>query len=255
MSGLATLCNSGPLIEIDGRGYQVKGRTLRHLGEAESQILFIRGDLLFYLRTSVRNLGREEAVSCCEKVLRRIRFRWIGCNGTDITRFYSSLEGRVYSFWQSIRDNGVSYEEANRLYFLMDDKDDDWESRIKWTIELVTGEADISKLYRIAGLTRPSSSVPVSNSYLISRADLFSTLFREPFGCSPEVVADMTLGQITMILTGKGLHLEDLVEEKSLMGHKLHRGTRMMLERYTKSYREMAENVVDGLSLTSGLVQ
>jgi hypothetical protein len=253
MSGLATLCNAGPLIKIDGKSYQLRGRTLRHLGEAESQIILLRGDLLFFLRKAVKGLDHEDAVGVVEKIIQKIRFRWIGCTNEDIYRWYSCLEGRVYSFWQSIRDNGLAYEECVDLYFKAAQVDEDWESSIKWSIETLTGESEISNLYRIGGMYRSVSDF--DDEYLISRACLFSILFKAPFGYTFDQIADMTMGQTKLMFADNDKPRTDLKDEKMILDLPKNPGTRKMLSGYTKTYRELAENLVSGLSLTSGLKQ
>jgi hypothetical protein len=251
MSGLATLCNAGPLIQIGGKYYQIQGRTLRHLGEAESQILYMRGDLLFYLRTSIEGMERDDALSCCERVLRKIRYRWIGCNNEDIQRFYSSVEGRVYSFWQSIRNNGVDYSQAQDMYFQESDRDEEWERRIKLAIEMTTGDAEICKLYKVIDSARAGAAT--RDGYLISRSSLFASLFQDPFSYSPDQIADMTLGQISLILAGKEDSVDDINAELNLAALANNPGTRRMRKPYMDSYREMSLNIVEGRPLTSSL--
>lgn len=252
MSGLAVLCNSGPVLQVEGNSYQLKGRTLRHLGEAEAQIMFMRGDVFSYLRQSVQGQSREDAISVIEKTLQKIRFRWIGCNGEDIHRFYSSLEGRVYSFWQAIRHCGLDYEQAKNVYLRQADLDEEWESKVKFSIELATGEADMCRLYKICGLTRRESGR--SDNYLVTKKGLFSTLFKEPFGYTPEQVADMTLGQISLVIGDSEKAAHDIDEEKNLETRPNNPGTRKMKGTYKKPYHEMAVNLVNGYSLTSGLI-
>tara|TARA_R110002096_G_scaffold66682_6_gene162284 strand:+ start:2443 stop:3207 length:765 start_codon:yes stop_codon:yes gene_type:complete len=252
MSGLATLCNAGPLIAVDGRSFQLKGRTLRHLGEAEAQILYMRGDLRFAVSEAISGLSKEQQVDIWEKLLMKIRFRWIGCNSEDIQRFYSSLEGRIYSFWQSVRHNGLSADESQELYFKGLESDSTWESRIKYAIETATGESDYSRLYKIMGLTRVKSDY--TDEYLLpGKASLFASLFSEPFGYTPDQIADMTLGQISLVATKHGTAYEDLKSELSLVKQKQNMGIRKMRSTYAKAYREMALNIVEGRSLTSGL--
>tara|TARA_R110000824_G_scaffold172833_4_gene350815 strand:+ start:1034 stop:1681 length:648 start_codon:yes stop_codon:yes gene_type:complete len=214
--------------------------------------MFMRGDVFSYLRHSVRGQSKEDAISIVESALQKIRFRWIGCNGEDIHRFYSSLEGRVYSFWQSIRDCGLSYEEAKNIYIDQADKDEEWESKVKFSIEMTTGEADVCRLYKICGLTRRDSGS--ADGYLINKKGLFSTLFKEPFGYTPNQIADMTLGQISLVIgdSEKGAH--DIDEEKNLESRPNNPGTRRMKGTYKKPYHEMAVNLVNGYSLTSGLI-
>jgi len=253
MSGLATLCNAGPLIKIGGKSYQLRGRTLRHLGEAESQIILLRGDLLFFLRKAVKGLGHEDAISVVEQIIRKIRFRWIGCTNEDIYRWYSCIEGRVFSFWQSMRDNGLTYEECADLYFAAAQDDDHWEASIKWSIEMLTGESETCKLYRISGMYRSESDF--DDEYLISRSSLFSSLFKDPFGYTPDQIADMTLGQISLVLADNDKPRSDIKGEKMLHEQPQNPGVRKMISGYTKTYRELAENLVSGLSLTSGIKQ
>jgi hypothetical protein len=252
MSGLATLCNAGPLITVDGFSFQLKGRTLRHLGEAESQILYMRGDLRFLLSNAMRDFSKDDQVQIWEKILMKLRFRWIGCKGEDIQRFYSTLEGRIFSFWQSSRHNGIDYDRAKDLYFKGMDSSPEWESRIKFAIETATGESDYCKMYRIMGLTRVTASF--SDEYLIGRAQLFSSLFSEPFGYTLDQVADMTLGQISLVVAKRGTPYEDLNSEANLANQKQNMGIRRMRGTYTKAYREMALNMVEGRSLMSGLM-
>lgn len=252
MSGLAVLCNSGPVIQIEGVSYQLKGRTLRHLGEAEAQIMSMRGDVFSYLRQSVQGQTKDDAVKIIEGALKKIRFRWIGCNGEDIHRFYSTLEGRAYSFWQSIRHCGLGIDESRELYLRQADRDSEWESNIKFSIELATGEADVCRLYKICGLTRQDSTR--SDSYLITKRGLFSTLFREPFGYTAEQVADMTLGQVSLIIGDSEKAAHDIDEEKNLETRPNNPGVRRMKNTYKKPYHEMAVNLVNGYSLTSGLI-
>jgi len=253
MSGLATLCNAGPLINIDGKSYQLRGRTLRHLGEAESQIILLRGDLLFFLRKAVKGLDHEDAIGVVEKIIRKIRLRWVGCTNEDIYRWYSCIEGRVYSFWQSMRDNGLTYEECVDLYFTAAQSNEDWESSIKWSIETITGESETSKLYKISGMYRSPSDF--DDEYLIGRSSLFASLFKDPFGYTPDQVADMTLGQISLVLADNDKPRSDVKDEQMLHNRDQNPGIRRMISGYTKTYREMAENLVSGLSLTSGIKQ
>lgn len=250
MTGLATLCNAGPLITINGKSYQLRGRTLRHLGEAESQIILLRGDLLFFLRKAVSGLNKDDAVSVVEQILRKIRFRWLGCTNEDIHRWYSSLEGRLFSFWQSIRHNGLTYEECVDIYFHQDQEDEEWEYRIKWLIESLTGESDLGKMYNFQGLYKADSEF--EDEYLISRTSLFSSLFREPFNYTPDQVADMTLGQVSLLLADREKPAMDIKGERALYNQPTNPGIRKMISGYTKTYRGMAENLVSGLSLTSG---
>lgn len=250
MSGLATLCNAGPLIKIDGKSYQVRGRTLRNIGEAESQVLLLRGDLLFCLRKAVSGMSICDAEDVVEKILRKLRMRWIGCNNEDICRWYSCLEGRIFSFWQSVRDNGLCYEECRDLYFSASQADPEWESTIKWTIESLTGESEIANLYRMDGLYK--GEVDFEDEYLISRASLFSSLFREPFGYTPDQVSDMTLGQVRLLIAEQGKPHADIATEQSLYARPTNVGVRRLISGYTKNYREMAKNIVSGLSLTAG---
>lgn len=251
MSGLATLCNTGPLVEAGGRFLRVKGRTLLHLGEAEAQVLFLRGDLSFYLRSAVSHMKKEDAKAVIITVLQKIRGRWIGCNSEDIHRFYSTLEGRVFSFYQSVRENGLTYEECRDIYFEESQASESWESDIKWSIETASGEADLNKLYMICGLHRTKSKE--DDDYLIDRSSLFSSLFREPFGYKPDEVSQMTLGQISLILPGCESSREDVKSESGLRKQKRTPGIRKMLEGYDRAYSEIADNIVNGLSFTSSL--
>jgi len=252
MSGLAVLCNAGPVIQAGGRSYQLRGRTLRHLGEVEAQIMFMRGDVFSYLRQSVVGQTKADAIAIIESTLQKIRFRWIGCNGEDIHRFYSTLEGRVYSFWQSVRHCGLDLDESREIYLKETDRDEQWESRIKFAIENATGESDMSRLYKIYGLAR--SEVAHKDNYLISKKGLFSTLFKEPFGYTLEQVADMTLGQISLVIGDSEKAAHDIDEEKNLASRPNNPGVRRMKATYTKPYHEMAVNLVNGYSLTSGLI-
>lgn len=251
MSGLATLCNAGPLINIQGKYYQIKGRTLRHIAEAESQILYLRGDLLFYLRSAINGLAEECQLQVCEKILAKIRHRWVGATQEDVYRFYSTLEGRAFSFWQAIRDNGVTYEEALSIYMEEADRDLSWERTIKNAIETATGESEISRLYRIRFTT--TSTAAFRDEYLIARASLFSALAKEPFCFTPNQVSDMTFGQITMILSDKDSPNNDLASELDLRTRRQTMGIRAMINSYTKAYKLMAKNIVEGRSLMSGL--
>lgn len=252
MSGLAVLCNSGPVIQVEGKSYQLKGRTLRHLGEIEAQIMFMRGDVFSYLREAVQGQAREDAISIIERSLQKIRFRWIGCNGEDVHRFCSSLEGRVYSFWQSIRHCGLGYDEAKSIYLRQADIDEGWESRIKFSVELATGESDMGRLYKICGFTRMDSGR--ADGYLINKKGLFATLFKEPFGYTPNQVADMTLGQISLVIGDSEKSAHDIEEERNLETRPNNPGTRKMKSTYKKPYHEMAVNLVNGHSLMSGLI-
>lgn len=252
MSGLAVLCNAGPVVQAGGVSYQLRGRTLRHLGEVEAQIMLMRGDVFSHLRYSVRGQTKEDAIAIIEGTLQKIRFRWIGCNGEDIHRFYSTLEGRVYSFWQAVRDNGLSFNEARDVYLEQADRDEEWESKVKFSIELATGEADMSRLYKIYGLTRRESSR--QDSYLITKRGLFATLFKEPFGYTVDQVADMTLGQVSLVIGDSEKAAHDIDEEKNLETRPNNPGTRRMKNTYKKPYHEMAVNLVNGYSLTSGLI-
>lgn len=250
MSGLSVLCNAGPLIRVSDRHLQIKGRTLRHLGEAESQILFLRGDLLFYLREAIRGMPKEDAISMVIPVLRKIRFRWIGCKSEDIHRFYSTLEGRVFSFWQSVRDNGLSYDECRELYFDEAQRNEDWEREIKHHIESASGESEVRGLYKIYGTYR--LEIDANDEYLISRTGLFSSLFKQPFGFTPDQVSEMTLGQIGLILSGDKSP-DDTEDESVIAKRHYNTATRRMLQGYDKCYREMAENIISGRPLMSGL--
>jgi hypothetical protein len=213
--------------------------------------MLMRGDVFSYLREAVQGQTRDDAIAIVEGSLQKIRFRWIGCNGEDIHRFYSSLEGRVYSFWQSVRDCGLTYEESKAVYLRQADIDDGWEARVKFAIELATGEADMCRLYKIFGLSRSESSL--TDRYLITKKGLFSTLFKEPFGFTPSQIADMTLGQISLVIGDSKKSAHDLDEERSLSLQPNNPGTRRMKNAYKKPYHEMAVNIVNGFSLTSGL--
>ena len=152
-----------------------------------------------------------------------------------------------------MRDNGLSYEECADLYFTAAQSDEDWESSIKWSIEMLTGESETSKLYKIGGMYRSVSDF--DDEYLISRASLFSSLFKDPFGYTPDQISDMTLGQISLVLADNDKPRTDLKDEKMILNLPKNSGTRKMLSGYTKTYRELAENLVSGLSLTSGIKQ
>ena len=250
MSGLSSLCNAGPLVKINGRSYQIKGRTLGHIGEAESQILYMRGDLLFYLTKASSAIEKSCRADVIKSSLRRIRLRWTGCKSEDIYRFYSSPEGRIFSFWQSIRDNGLSFEEAERLYLDQMDIDEEWETRIKWAIEMTTGESDISKLYTIGNMAK--SKTEYMDSYLISKSSLFSMLAKEPFSFTQKQVADMTLFQIHAICSSSVQ--EDVgYEFGTLTGKSPATYKRKALKSFEDAYQQMADNISEGRSLTSGL--
>jgi hypothetical protein len=196
-------------------------------------------------------MKKEDALQVCESVIAKIRYRWVGATNQDIHQFYSSIEGRVFSFWQSIRSCGVSYERARDMYFIEADKDEEWERKIKTAIELATGEFDTCRLYQIRGLGRVEPSL--EDSYLVSRADLFSSLFKEPFGYTPDQVSNMTLGQISLILADHSDGREDIVQELNLATRDQSPGIRKVRSTYRRAYKEMALNLVEGRSLMSGL--
>jgi len=253
VSGLSVVCQVGPLVKARGVTLQLKGRTLRHLGEAESQILLLRGDLCSRLAFAVRHCDNGPAKDFCVQVLQRYRSRWIGCTGGDIQRFYSTLEGRIFSFWQSVRHSGKDYDWCHEAYCEMCDTDPLWEPMIKRGIETASGESDICKMYKVTGTYRDKGGGAEDN-YLICRADLFASLFANPYCYHPDEVADMTLGQVGMLLAGMDNSREDVRMEASLRSKvKKNIGMRAMMRPYDRVYGEMATNLVDGLPVMSGL--
>ena len=106
MSGLSTLCGVGPLIIVQGKPVQIRGRTLKHLAEVEAQIMYLRNDPLFHARYfAMRIKDYDDRVAFLEGILPPIRHKWIGCRGSDLNRYYRSPEGRVLSYWQATRDS------------------------------------------------------------------------------------------------------------------------------------------------------
>jgi len=255
MSGLATLCKAGPLIETSrGRRLHMKGRTLRHLGEAEAQVLSLRGDVMHYASVTTSHIkDKEDRKKAIIAILRKCRSRWIGCLDSDIRQFYSTLEGRIFSFWQAIRDEGLSYQECEDIYCEEADLNPDWEHRVKYAVDIATGDAGICRMHTIFGLRKAEDDDSEGMQYTREQYTLFAFLFKEPFNFLPDQVADLTLGQISLIVTSTNIG-EDINAERRLFSQHANAGMRMMRSKYNQAYELMADNMVDGLPAMSGLI-
>jgi len=256
MSGLSTLCGVGPLIVVQGKPVQLRGRTLKHLAEVEMQIMYLRGDPLFHARCFAMRIPEYDArVEFLEGILPAIRHKWIGCKGSDINRYYRSPEGRVMSYWQSTRESsGRSFLEAEEDYCQeVEDQGDDWCRKIEWSIDVATGDADVCYIYEILNLSETGCTG--DEGFMRERSSLFGALIKEPFNISPEDVANMTLGQISLMLRKSDEQIEDVSNEKSVMMMQSKKHTRILRKEYTERYRVLAENIASGRPALSGLVK
>jgi hypothetical protein len=256
MSGLSTLCGVGPLIIVQGKPVQLRGRTLKHLAEVETQIMYLRGDPLFYARCfAMRVPNYDDRVALLEGILPAIRHKWIGCKGSDLNRYYRSPEGRAMSYWQATRDSsGQSFLEAQEDYCReCEDQGYGWSHKIEWSIDVATGDADVCYIYEILNLSESTSSE--DEGFMRERSSLFSSLIKEPFNISPADVANLTLGQISLMVRKADEQVEDVSNEKSVLVMQAKKHTRILRKEYTERYRVMAENIASGRPALAGLTK
>lgn len=251
MPGLAQLAGIGPLIEFGDRHVQVVGRRLRHLGEIESQIMWIRNDPVRIATSLVSQIeDRETRVRVSESLIRLVRRKHSGAASSILNKWMASFEGRLFSVWQAVRDSGVSYDQSiETCCNSIDEHGIRWLESVEYAIDIASNHAEYQQIIEIA-TTRKTGSAPYEDGFT-NYDSIIRNLCREPYNMPINSVLDLTLYQITVIARPPEDTMSDEREVESSQAKHLNEMDNKVL--WGDRYRPLAENMADGKNLMSGL--
>ena len=249
MSTLGVLFSTGSPVEVGGKMLSIKGRTIGDYAEICSRIEWLRGDPLRRLRRIASLLRHEERVSAVAKMLETLRHGPMETTGTDMCQWLSTLEGRVFSFWQAARDNGVSYEWCLEKYFQESEKQgEEWEYKLKWAIESASGDSETEGLWEVLEARGPGEE-SLNERPFVKTIAIFT---HKPFSYSYQELSKMTFWQLRFLTKKHGDRFDDLANElaaKEMIGDNVYLTRKQILGAYNRRYNEMAANLVSGNSL------
>ena len=251
MPGLAQLAGIGPVIEFGDRHVQVVGRRLRHLGEIEAQIMWLRRDPAGLSRMLVSGIeDRAVRIAVSESLVKLVRHKYSGASSATLSRWLSTFEGRLYVAWQAVRDSGISYDESlNTCCECIDKFGFSWLEDVEWAIDLASNHAEYQQIIEIATIRK---SNPTSGADGFTNYDsIVRNLCREPFNMPLNDVLNLTLYQITVIARSPEDTMSDEREVESHQAKHLGKSENKVL--WGDRYGPLAENLADGRNLMSGL--
>lgn len=252
MPGLAQLAGIGPVIEFGDRHVQVVGRRLRHLGEIESQILWIRKEPFAVARKLVSGI-QDKIISkqVSEAAVKLIRQKYSGVTSSTLSKWLSSFEGRLFAVWQCIRDSGVPYDESLRTCCdSIDQYGLGWLEDIEWAIDVASNHAEFQQVVEIYNVRKASASTAGSDGF--SNYDsIIRNLSREPYNMPLDVIVNLTLYQITVIARSPEDSMSDERDVEYAQMQSLGKIERDVL--WGNRYGPLADNLSKGKHVMEGL--
>lgn len=252
MPGLAQLAGIGPVIEFGDRHVQVVGRRLRHLGEIESQILWIRKEPFSIARRLVSDI-QDESVrkQVSEATVKLIRHKYSGVTSSALSKWLSSFEGRLFAVWQCVRDSGVSYDESIKVCCdSIDQHGIHWLEDVEWAIDLASNHAEFQQVVEIYNIRKTAAATAGSDGF--SNYDsIIRNLSREPYNMSLDVIIDLTLYQITVIARSPEDSMSDERDVEYAQIQTLEKTEREIL--WGNRYVPLADNLSKGKHVMEGL--
>ena len=226
------------MIELGGRNLVVGGRTLRHIFEIEAHLFSTLPNPIDELRLLC---GKSELLAKKKFVadwIRRCRLHWLGGMEELKVRFLSSPEGRVFSVWQAVRENGVSYD---------------------WVLSAVSGSIDagrapsdlwqeVARRIAIAGGADELSSLgglrkkPPSDGTKIGLAGAISWLVSER-GWRKDDILDMTMASLRQV-RAREAELNEGIDKELIADSE--EGLAGLKEMQSRIYRLAAKAVLEG---------
>ena len=181
MHATALASGAGPTVVLDGKRTTVQGRTVRHYGQIESEILSQRPSLFDLLRELAKRLDPDVCRAAFPGV---IRDQWTRVTSDQSWRWLHTHYGTVFGVWLAVRHEGYTFEEIAEI--VLDGKAD--VDAIEAAVEQASGEDEITALQWIAGEEKQAGTPP--NWHQVYRR------MSEKFGFGPEVVDNMTIPRI-----------------------------------------------------------
>lgn len=252
MATLSVISNSGPLVFAGGRHLRVRGKTIGDYGEACAQVELMKGSWFDRARFVSNHIPKEHREKVLSGLLRAFRHKHIDVTSREMCRWLCTLEGRVYSFWQAVRDNGVDYEWCVDAYCSESERDQNWERQIQWAIEIASGDGESEAMWEIVGKGSSNKGEESGRPF----AATFGMLTREPFSYSPDQISAMTFGQLAIVLRDTAKNYDDIGLEagaKHLRGDDLYLQRKKILKTYDKAYVRFARNMAEGRHILSDL--
>jgi len=106
MEGISRPAGAGPTVDFGGEKLQVSGRTLRHWGEIEAQILAQRGDPFDGIASMVNSFtGRKDVLQLVVETAFDKARSWRFVTAEEVGAWFNEWDGICFSIWLSLRDN------------------------------------------------------------------------------------------------------------------------------------------------------
>lgn len=254
MPGLAALSGIGPLIEFGGRHVQVHGRRLRHMAEIEDMVIWNRGeDPVDTARKLLSHWPEDSRSGIAIQLLKQVRHNFAGATHSEMSRWLSTFEGRVFAIWQAVRENHVDYEDVARIVSnYWDQGRQDYIEKIEWAIEIASGHSEYQSLLEIRAL-HPINPSTGEAAKFPNYDSLFRSMSREPFCMRPCDVMDLTLYQFSLIARSSEQSASDERDAESSQIKMTQLPLHMRQVLWENPYRPLADNVAQGRHISSGL--
>lgn len=223
----------GGFIELGGKKLAVSGRTLRHIFEIESYL----NSLLYNPVDELRRL--QEKSECLRKKtfiaewIKQCRMMWLGRAEELKAIFLGSPEGKVFSLWQAVRENGVSYED---VLVALDSSDHvDLYQSLARALSVASGQDETSAFSELRKRT-PSGGEKISLdgaiAWLISERSW-----------KLDDILDMTMTTLRQVRSS-AMELDDGID-KELLAETIPELS-MLKEQHRRIYRRAAEAFLEG---------
>lgn len=253
MPGLASLAGVGPLITLGPHQIQVRAKTLRHICETEAMIVSFRGDPLNLVRRAVSSIQDDALrVAVSSSLLQKVRKRFLGVSHEHMSEWLYCFEGRMFRLWQSVRHAIPSFSELLDLAcHEIDTHGQVWLNKAELACDIASGNCEYSHLYEIRHIyeRQPDSAPKNSQGY----DSLVRSLSKEPFHFPIEAILDMTLSQVSVIVSesdGDERNSEPETRADATAIQKIVDGLH-----WAPKYKLMSENIAAGKHIMSGLVK
>lgn len=110
MEGVSRCLGVGPTVTLNGHTLLVKGRTIRHYGLIEAEIMKQRGNPLKMFRDAKAEISDDPVIL---KALATAAFeqaqQWAFVSRWQLYEFLGTWSGFFFALWLAVRDNGPEW--------------------------------------------------------------------------------------------------------------------------------------------------